>query len=1050
MIRWIIERSLDARILIFALAAALVVFGGTKAQDMSVDTLPEFQPTTVEIQAEALGLSAAEVEQLVTVPLEQDLLSFVPWVEVIRSESIPGLASLELIFEPGTDLYRARQVVQERLSEAAIALPGASKVPEMLQPLSSTNRVMMIGLTSDQVSLIDMSVLARWTIKPRLLGVEGVSNVAVWGNREQQLQVQVDPERMRKHDVSLGQVVETTGNSLWWSPLGFVEASTPGTGGFIESPQQRLTVQHVLPISTPEDLAKVTIEGRPDVRLADVADVVEGHQLLIGDAVINKGPSLLLVIEKLPEANTLNVTKAVEDELKALSPALSGIEIDPTIYRPATSIDRGIDNLGTAAIVGLVLVMLLMALFFFDWRSVLISSVTVPLSLVAAAVVLYVAGASFNVMVLAGLVIASAIIVDEAVIDVDNIRRRLRERQALGGSPPATVIVDALSEMRGSMVLAALIIFLSALPLLFLDGPSGEFFPPMVLGYLAAIASAMIVSLTVTPALTMVVMSSGKVSESEPRPIVQVKGSYAGVLRPVVEAPMIPLLGFALIVLLGLAAATQLSQPSLLPEFKQRDLLIHWDGPPGTSQPEMSRIVSAAAAEMDALPGVRNVGAHVGRAVASDQIVGANAGEIWVSIEPGADYGATRDAIQDVVNGYPGLTREIVTFPEERVREILAGAKDDVTVRLYGEDPRILGTEAEELRKVVAGVDGVVDSQVALPVAEPTIEIEVDLAAAEKHGVNPGDVRRTASTLVSSLFVGALFEEQKVFEVVVWSTPETRASLSSIQDLPIDKPDGSQISLDEVADIRIEGNPTVIQREAISRYMDITANVSGRGRDAVITDIEPLLRQQEFPLEFHAEVLEGNNGLPASQNRGVPFGAAAIIGVLLLLQLAFGSWRLAVLLMVTAPAALAGGAMAAFVFDGGDLTIGSYAGFFALIALVARNCLALMRRYQTLQAEGGGEVTVELVLRGAQERIAPTLVTATGTALAFVTLLIAGDLFGQEVLTPMATVILGGLVTSSVFSVFIAPAIYLWFAPASVAETSAVQLEMSQKEATAS
>jgi len=320
MMRQIIGWSLQARVLVLAIAVALMIFGSTQLRDMPVDTLPEFQPTTVHVQAEALGLSAAEVEQLVTVPLEQDLLSFVPFVDVIRSESVPGLASLELIFEPGTDLYVARQVVQERLAEAAVALPGASKVPQMLQPLSSTNRVMMVGLTSDDVSLIDMSVLARWTIRPALMGVPGVANVATWGQREQQLQVQIDPQRLQDQGVSLTQVIETTGNALWWSPLGFVEASSPGTGGFIDTPNQRLGIQHIPTISSPEDLAQVPIEDKPAVRLDEVADVVEGHQLLIGDAVINRGPSLLLVIEKFPGASTLEVTRAVEEELERLRP----------------------------------------------------------------------------------------------------------------------------------------------------------------------------------------------------------------------------------------------------------------------------------------------------------------------------------------------------------------------------------------------------------------------------------------------------------------------------------------------------------------------------------------------------------------------------------------------------------------------------------------------------------------------------------------------------------------------------------------------------------
>src|SRR3990172_6778820 len=668
MMRQIIAWSLQARVLVLAIAVALMFFGSTQVRNMPVDTLPEFQPTTVHVQAEALGLSAAEVEQLVTVPLEQDLLSFVPFVDVIRSESVPGLASLELIFEPGTDIYRARQVVQERLSEAAVALPGASKVPQMLQPLSSTNRVMMVGLTSNDVSLIDMSVLARWTIRPALMGVPGVANVATWGQREQQLQVQIDPQRLQDQGVSLTQVIETTGNALWWSPLGFVEASSPGTGGVIDTPNQRLGIQHIPTISTPEDLAQVPIEEKPDVRLSDVAEVVEGHQLLIGDAVINKGPSLLLVIEKFPEENTLDVTRAVEDKLADLSPGLSGIEIDPTIYRPATTIDSGIDDLTVAVLISLVLVVLLFGAFFFDWRTALISSVAIPVSLMAAAVVLYITGATFNIIVLAGLVIAVAVLVDDALIDVDNIRRRLRQRQAAGSSQgAASSILDAVTEMRSSVVFAALIVFLSVLPVFFLDGQSGEFFPPLARAYVVAVAAAMVVSLTVTPALAMFLLANAPVSREESPLVRRLKGRYGAALSRAIQTPGVPYLALAIMVVLGVTAATQLSQPSLLTDFKQRDLLIHWDGPAGTSEPEMSRIVSAAAGELEAIPGVRNVGAHVGRAITADQIVGINSGEIWVSLDSEADYDETVAAIQEVVDGYPGLSRELITYPEERV-----------------------------------------------------------------------------------------------------------------------------------------------------------------------------------------------------------------------------------------------------------------------------------------------------------------------------------------------------------------------------------------------
>ena len=380
-----------------------------------------------------------------------------------------------MIFEPGTDVMPARQMVQERMTQAH-ALPHVSKPPTMLQPTSSTSRVMMVSLTSEQVSLIDMSVLSRWTIKPRLLGVEGVANVSVYGNREQQLQVQVDPQRLREQGVTLDEVLATTGNSLWVSPLTFLEASTPGTGGFIETPNQRLGVQHVQPLSTPEDLAQLPIEGHPNVRLADVATIVTDHQPLIGDAVLKDGqPGLLLVVEKFPGTSTTEVTADVEEALDAMLPALPGIQVDSTVYRPATSIENSIDDLTVAAGVALVLIAVVLAAFFFGWRAALISLVSIPASLFVAVLVLGMTGNSFNIIILAGLVMALVVVVDEAIVDIDNLMRRRRENQVEGATSRAkSSILAALLQMRAPMMTAMLIIFLSVLPLFFLNGVAGS------------------------------------------------------------------------------------------------------------------------------------------------------------------------------------------------------------------------------------------------------------------------------------------------------------------------------------------------------------------------------------------------------------------------------------------------------------------------------------------------------------------------------------------------------------------------------------------------
>jgi Cu/Ag efflux pump CusA len=1042
--RQIIKWSLEARVLIVVLAAALVFFGARQVDDAKVDTLPEFEPTIVEVQTEALGLSAHEVEQLITVPLEADLLAGVAWLDVIRSESLPGLSKIEMIFEPGTDVMLARQVVQERMTQAH-ALPHVSKPPQMLQPTSSTSRVLMVALTSEQVSLIDMSVLARWTVKPRLLGVEGVANVSIYGNREQQLQVLVDQQRLKEKGVTLDDVLATTGNSLFVSPLTFLEASTPGTGGFIETPQQRLGVQHVQPLSTPEELAQLPIEGHPNVRLSDVATLVTDHQPLIGDAVLKDGqPGLLLVIEKFPGTSTTELTADIEEALDSLAPALPGIQVDSSVYRPATSIDNSIDDLTVAAGVAFVLIAIVLAAFFFGWRAALISAVSIPASLLVAVSLLGLTGNSFNIIIVAGLVMALVVIVDEAIIDIDNFMRRRRQIQAEGGSEAGEVsIVEAFHQMRAPMMTAMLIIFLSVLPLFFLNGVAGEFHPPMATAYCLAVGGAMLVSLTLTPALAMFLLANAPVREDPPL-LAFVKRAHGTALAWVIQTRGAALIGALAVAAIGLVTLTQLSEHSVLPDLKQREVLIRYEGAAGTSEGEMSRVVNAATLELQAIPGVETVGAHVGRAITSDEVADVNSGEIWVTIDSGADYGSTTSDIQEVVDGYPGLSSTVGSYANERVDADLAGTGRDVTARVYGENEIVLREKANEVLAAMSAVDGVEDARIEAAVEGPALEIEVDIEAAERYGIAPGDVRRTAATLLSGLSVGNLFEQQKIFDVVVWSTPETRSSVTAIQNLAIDAADGSQVRLADVADVRIAPNLAVINRDQVSRYIDVTADTNGGG---VKNDIERALDGIQFPQEHRVEVID-NEGRLIVENRGYALAIFAAILIFLLLQLAFGSWRLAALTFVIVPVALAGGAVAAFV-DGGELTIGSYAGFLALLAISVRSGMALISDLQARAEQQGAKLDMGGVLSGAQERAAPILATAVATFLGLLPFLFMSNTFGHEIVAPMAIVVIGGLVSSLAVNLFILPALYLQVALGPATAPAPTQLAIGQEEASA-
>jgi CzcA family heavy metal efflux pump len=1056
MLRWIVGSSLKLRFLIVPVAAGMVLLGVTQLRHAPVDVFPEFTPPLVDIQTEALGLSAQEVEQLVTVPLEQDLLNGVAFLDQIRSQSLPGLSRIELIFQPGTDVLAARQLVQERLIQAPGGIPNVSKAPIMLQPLSSTSRVMMIGLSSRDVSLIDMSVLARWKIRPRLMAVPGVANVAIWGQRERQLQVQVDPQRLRRLGVTLDQVMASTGNALWVSPLSFVEASTPGTAGFIDTPNQRLGIQHILPITTARDLSQVRIEdtGAKLVRLGDVGQVVEDHQPLIGDALVNDGPSLMLVVEKLPGANTAEVTQGVQAALEEMQPGLSGITFDPNLFRPVSFIEAATRNLGLALVLALLVLVVLLGAFLFDWRVALISLLAITLSLLVAMLVLYQRGVTFNTMILAGLVIALGVVVDDAIVDVDNIRRRLRQRREQAAAPAAggdkgetstlATIVDACVEVRGPLVYATLIIAVAAVPVFFLQGVTGSFVRPLAVSYLVAVLASMVVALLVTPGLALL-LSTSRVTRDRRSPLPGwLERGHSAALSRLLRRPSLALAAVAVLAVAGLVLLPRIGGRQMLPRLHDRELLVQWESTPGMSQPEMDRITALATRELRAIPGVRDVGAHVGRAITSDQVVNVNSAELWVSIAPKADYDRTVAAVRQVVGGYPGLTHNLVTYPEEQIRRVQTGANEPLVVRIFGQDLQVLRGKAEEVRQAIGGVDGVVAPHVDVQPQEPSVEIQVDLAAAQKRGIKPGDVRRAAAVQLSGVTVGNIFEEQKVFDVTVWSTPQTRHSLGNIADLLIDTPGGGKVRLGEVASVRVVPSPTVIKHDDVSRYLDVTAGVRGRPLDAVTRDVQQRLRSIQFPLEHHAAVLGGYAALRQQRQRVLSLAVAAAIVILLLLQAAFGSWRLAWLVFLSLPLALVGGLLAAFASGGGEVTsLGSFAALFTVLGIAARNGVLLVGHLQRLQREHREASGVELVLRGTRERFAPTALSALAVGLPLVPLVLLGSIPGLEVVRPLAVVILGGLVTTTLVGLLLVPALYLRFAPRSQPETSEAALRLS-------
>ncbi len=768
--------------------------------------------------------------------------------------------------------------------------------------------------------------------------------------------------------------------------------------------------------------------GRTDLLLGDVAQVVEDHQLLIGDAALTSGPGLLLVIEKFPRTNTLDVTQAVEETLASMAPGLSGVEIDTTIFRPADYIELASNNLSSVLLISAVLVALVLLAFFFHWRTALISLITIPVSLIGAVIVLYLRGATFNMMVLAGLTIALVVIIDDAIIDVENIARRLRHPRPDSSSSDQSseaLIIDAILEMRSSIGFSLLIILLTVSPIFFLPGLSGAFFQPLVLSYVLAVLASLAVALVLTPVLSVTLIAKASLGSNEPPLTRGLQNVYAGILSRTVQSPYVALILAAVFIIVGLALGPRLDV-SLMPSLKQTNLLISWEAASGTSLPEMNRISNQISQGLQTIGGVINVGSHVGRAITGDAIVGINSGEHWITIDPQADYEATVATVGAVVDSFSGLTRQVQTYQPKRLEEALTRPDKDLIVRIYGPELNILREKGEEVVQILSGINGVEQAEIALQAQEPQIEIEVNLTKAEAHSIKPGDVRRQATTLLSGLNVGMLFEEQKVFDVVVWGVPEIRNDLTKINQIMLDTPAGQQVALHEVAQVRIVPAETTIRREAVSRFVDIGANISGRNFDDVAANIKERLQIVDFPFEFHAEVLTESVEQQAAQQRVVVITIVVLIGIFLLMQAAFDSWSLAVVIFVTLPMALVGGVLALFI--GSEVfSIGSLFGFFGVLAIAVRNGIALISHFHHLERHEGEEFGPELVLRGARERLGPVLMTALATALALLPLVSVGAIAGNEIGYSIALVVFGGLITSALLNLFVVPALYLRF-----------------------
>jgi len=1029
MLRSVLAGALRFRLLLVGAAAGLIVLGVISLRQMHADVVPELASGPVlEVQTEALGLSGKEVEQYVTVPLENNLLDGIMGVWDVRSNSVPGLSSVDLYFQPGTTVLHARQLVQERLTNA-FSLPNVSKPPLLIGPLSTSSRVLMIGLTSKSLSGIELSYLARWIVKPRLSGVPGVANVAIFGQQDRQLQVLVNPSALAARGITLQQIIDTAGNSQLVSPLSYLEGAAPGTGGFLDGPNQRLEIRPLLPLGTPRDLAQVPITGAPGRQpLGGVTTVVEDHQPLIGNGFVGGGPGLVLMIQKLPSASVLGVTTGVERALDELRPALRGVTINSSFFRPATYVSSGLDHLAPAGAIGGGLALLLLLAGLGVARAAVVGLVSVTVSLLSALLLLDALGYTLTPLVILGLLVATVVVVDDAVGAAYEIVRRVRTRGAGDAEPIGTLVLEACAALRSPLGYATLIVLLSAAPVFFTKGLTATFVHPMLLAFTLAVLTSALVALTVGPALGMLLFDRGRCRPRDTQIARAVHGAYAAALERAWRIPRPALLGVCVLGLAGIAVLPFLREPTA-PSFRDRNLVVAWNGPLGTSLGEMDRITARVLGQLRDLPAVSAVGATLGRAVSADQIVDTSSGQLYVALRPSADYDQALASVQQVVGSVPGMQASVSTYESDVMSGVLAPGMHSVDVRVYGEDYAVLGALARQVSAAMSRVGGLARPQIRMPVQEPNIEVAINDDAALRAGVLPGDARREASTLVSGLAVGNFFEDQAVFDVVVRGAPAVGSNLSAIENMLIDTSGGGHVRLGDIATVSVRPDPADIQRQAVSRYVDVSANLTGGSAAAVTSALRARLAGIAYPLEYHAEIQGGSPDDPTSHGVLVSYTLAAAIGIFLLLQAALGSWRLALLLFVVIPVGAVGGVVVAVAGGQAD-SLAAYAGLLGALAFSARQAVMLADRVRRLQAAAGAPASRELIARAGADRFGPALGAATVAAAALLPFALLGDTAGNELTHTAAAVMLGGLVTSVLSNLLILPAVQLAFGPA--------------------
>lgn len=1022
MLNGIIKWSLQNRLIVVAMAALLLVWGTYVALNLPVDVLPDLNKPTVTILTEAGGLAPEEVETLVSFPIET-LMNGAPGVTRVRSQSGIGLSVVTVEFDWGTDIYIDRQLVAEKLNLAREQLPAG--ITPSMGPISSImGEIMLVSVRSkdNSTSPLDVRTLADWTIRPRLMTIPGVAQVINIGGGVKQYQALVSPEKLKQFGITIEEVATALEKS-----------NVNTTGGFVDAQSQEYLIRNLARFYSLDELKNTVVAFRNNtaIKLGDVATVEFGPKIKRGEAGADGKPAVIMSIQKQPGASTIELTKKVDEAIKELQATMpQDVEINPNLFRQANFIDAAVGNVVEALRDGAILVVIVLFLFLLNFRTTAITLTAIPLSFIITFLIFKAFGVTINTMTLGGLAVAIGELVDDSIVDIENIFRRLRENRQLEHPKPALqVIYNASLEIRSSIVYATFIVALVFIPLFALTGIEGRLLAPLGLAYITSLVASLVVSLTVTPVLASYLLPGMKaMKHDEDGFLVRfLKKWDERLLHHTLRHPWVVISGAVLLFLIAIATLPFVGT-AFLPEFNEGTLTINVQAQPGTSLQESNRIGQVAEQLLLQVPEVKSTGRRTGRAELDEHAEGVHYTEIDVDLKKSdRSREDILHNIRDQLAVIPGVTVNVGQPISHRIDHLQSGVRAQIAVKLFGDDLGTLRAKAEELRNVMSTVAGATDVQIEKQVLIPQIRFNVNRTAAAQYGLQPGEIVETLETALNGKKVSEAVEGQRRYDVIVRFDDPSRGSLDALKNVTIDTPQGTQIPVSAVADIERIPGPNQVLRENTQRRIVVSSNVAGRDLGSVVQDMQQRIKAQvQLPEGYFVEYGGQFEAQQEATKRLSILTIFSLVAIFFLLLKALGDWRSALQVMINIPLALIG-AIFAMLLSGGIFSVATLVGFISLVGITSRNGIMMLSHYLHLVREEGEDFTEHMIIRGSLERLVPVLMTALTAGLSLIPLALAAGAPGKEILHPLAVVVLGGILTSTLLDQLVTPAVFYKF-----------------------